>query len=199
MEPHEILLSAIQKFSNSPESAEIRPGRKKFFDTITCKDDKEGLRIIDTIGNEHNNIVILAGKLKDGTIGVVSLSFVRKDGNFAIQVISTIPSFIPSEQVVIGFKFENGKEVLSGFVFPPVNVEGSHFWANYAQISPEDLAIFMESALIAWQMKNKLNNDHLESDFNILAADILPQTEAKYLLRSMAAAIAKDYLAAEKE
>lgn len=194
MEPHEVLQSAIEKFSNSAETGDIRPGRKKFFDTITCRDDLEGLRIIDTIGDEKNNMVILAGKQNDGASGVVSFSFVRKEGYFAIQVISTIAAFIPSEQVVIGFKFENGKEVISGFVFPPVNVEGTHYWANYAQLSPEDLAAFMESSLVAWQMKNKVNNNHLESDFNILATDILPQSEAKYLMRSMASAIAKDYL-----
>jgi|GEM_PF-2304362 len=195
MEPDEVLQSAIEKFSNSAETGDIRPGRKKFFDTIACRDDQEGLRIIDTIGDEKNNMVILAGKQHDGTSGVVSFSFVRKQGYFAIQVISTIAAFIPTEQVVIGFKFENGKEVISGFVFPPVNVEGTHYWANYAQLSTEDLAAFMESSLVTWQMKNKVNNNHLESDFNILATDILPQSEAKYLMRSMASAIAKDYLA----
>ena len=195
MESRDILQSAIEKFSHTAETGDIRAGRKKFFDTITCRDDKEGLRIIDTIRDERNNMLILAGKQNDGSSGVVSFSFVRKEGYFAIQVISTIAAFIPSEQVVIGFKFENGKEVISGFVFPPVNVEGTHYWANYAQISPEDLGAFMESSLVTWQMKNKINNNHLESDFNILATDILPQTEAKYLLRSMARAIAMDYLA----
>ena len=194
MEAQELLQQAIEKFSHGADSSEIRPGRKKFLDAITCADDKEGLRIIETIGGEKNNMVILAGKDHKGTSGVVSFSFVRKEGYFAIQVISTIAAFIPSEQVVIGFKMENGKEVISGFVFAPVNVEGTHYWANYAQLAPEDLAAFMESAVVAWQMKNKLNNHHLESDFTILATDILPQSEAKYLLQSMAVAIAKDYL-----
>jgi len=196
MEPRELLQNAIEKFTHSAETGDIRPGRKKFFDTIVLNDDNDGLRVIESIGSERNNMVILAGKQNDGATGVVSFSFVRKQGYFAIQVISTIPAFIPSEQVVIGFKMENGKEVITGFVFPPVNVEGTHYWANYAQISPEDLAAFMESAVVAWQMKNKVNNNHLESDFTILATDILPQSEAKYLLQSMATAIAKDYLAA---
>jgi len=194
MEPQELLQNAIEKFQHSPDSGDIRPGRKKFFNTITCTDDNDGLRIIETIGGECNNMVILAGKQNDGSTGVVSFSFVRKEGHFAIQVISTIPEFIPSDQVVIGFKMEGGKEVITGFVFPPVNVEGTHYWANYAQISQEDLAAFMESSVVAWQMKNKVNNNHLESDFTILATDILPQSEAKYLLRSMATAIARDYL-----
>ena len=194
MEPREVLTAAVQHFSSSPDSAEIRPGRKAFFDKVGLKDDNDGLRVIDSIGGEKNNMVILAGKLPAGNAGVISFSFVRKDGFFAIQVISTIAEFIPSEQVVIGFKFENGKEVLSGFAFPPVNVEGTHYWANYAQISPEDLANFIASPLVAWQLKNKLTTASLESDFNILATDILPQTEAKYLLRCLAAAIAKDYI-----
>lgn len=194
MADNEVLQTAIKGFSHTTSSADIRAGRKQFFDKITCRDDNEGLRIIDTIGGEHNNMIILAGVQKNGTNGVVSFSFVRKQSHFAIQVISTIAEFIPSEQVVIGFKFASGKEVLSGFVFPPVNVEGSHFWANYAQISADDLAVFIGDDLVAWQMKNKINNASLESDFTILATDILPQSEAKYLLRSMAAAMADDYL-----
>lgn len=194
MTPQELLNNAIHQFKHSSDTADIRPGRKKFFDTITCGDDKEGLRIIETIGGERNNMVILAGRDQTGTAGVVSFSFVRKEGFFAIQVISTIAAFIPSEQVVIGFKMQNGKEVISGFVFPPVNVDGTPYWANYAQLAPEDLASFIESPVVAWQMKNKLNNSRLESDFTVLATDILPQSEAKYLLRSMACAIASDYL-----
>lgn len=194
MSTNEVLETAIERFAHNQATAEIRTGRKKFFDNITCRDDKEGLRIIDSIGGEQNNMLILAGIQSQGGNGVVSFSFVRKEEHFAIQVISTIPAFIPSEQVVIGFKFENGKEVLSGFIFPPVNVEGSSYWANYAQISVDDLAAFINSDLVAWQMKNKVNNESLESDFTILATDILPQSEAKYLLRSMAVAIAKDYL-----
>lgn len=199
METRETLQNAIEQFSNTADTGEIRTGRKKFFDNITCKDDKEGLRIIDKIGGENNNMVILAGKQNDGLNGIISFSFVHKDGHFAIQVISTLSTFIPTEQVVIGFKFENGKEVLSGFVYAPVHVEGTQYWANYVQISVEDLACFMNASLVAWQMKNKVNNNHLESDFTILARDILPQTEAKYLLRSMASAIAKDYLAANAQ
>lgn len=195
MEVRELLQAAIEKFSHGADSSEIRPGRKKFLDDITCSDDKEGLRMIETIGGERNNMVILAGKQQDGTSGVVSFSFVRKEGFFALQVISTIAEFIPTEQVVLGFKMENGKEVISGFVFPPVEVEGTHYWANYAQLAPEDIGAFMESPVVAWQLKNKLNNNHLESDFTILATDILPQSEAKYLMQSMAAAIARDYLA----
>jgi len=195
MEARELLQAAIEKFSHGADSSEIRPGRKKFLDDITCSDDKEGLRMIETIGGERNNMVILAGKQQDGTSGVVSFSFVRKEGFFALQVISTIAEFIPTEQVVLGFKMENGKEVISGFVFPPVEVEGTHYWANYAQLAPEDIGAFMESPVVAWQLKNKLNNNHMESDFTILATDILPQSEAKYLIQSMAAAIARDYLA----
>lgn len=194
MANNDILTTAIETFSHNASTGDIRPGRKKFFDNITCRDDKEGLRIIDTIGGERNNMLILAAVKNDRTNGVVSFSFVRKGEHFAIQVISTIPEFIPSEQIVIGFKFENGKEVLSGFVFPPVNVEGTSYWANYGQISAEDLVYFIESEIGAWQMKNKLNNESLESDFTILANDILPQPEAKYLLRSMGAAIARDFL-----
>ena len=198
METRELLENAIEKFRSTADTSDIRPGRKKFFDAITCRDDQEGLRVIDTIGGESNNMAILAGRQHEGSSGVISFSFVRKEGYFAIQVISTLPAFIPSEQLVIAFKFENGKEVISGFIFPPVNVEGTSYWANYAQISAEDLAAFMESSLIAWQLKNKVNNDQLESDFTLLATDILPQSEAKYLLRSMASAIAKDYVSGIK-
>lgn len=194
MATSDILTTAIETFAHNATTGDIRPGRKKFFDSITCRDDKEGVRVIDTIGGERNNMLILAAVKKDRSNGIISFSFVRKGEHFAIQVISTIEAFIPSEEIVIGFKFENGKEVLSGFVFPPVKVEGTSYWANYAQISAEDLVTFIESELGAWQMKNKVNNDNLESDFTILANDILPQPEAKYLLRSMGTAIAKDFL-----
>lgn len=185
------LQTAIENFENTPGLNYISPERKTFLDQVYVNKDSEELVAVRTIGRQDMEGAILAGVDNDGVYAAILLSFVKKKGVCALQVISMSERFKPNEQLAFGITLSNDEKMLFHFAHKMAPVEGTDYFANFIQLTDKNIADFILHNIVHWQFLNKQTNDILTSDFQAQADAILPEKEAQYLLRKIACEIAK--------
>ena len=184
------LPSAIENFEVNAASASITEERKIFLNQVYVNKDSEELVAVRSIGNRENNGVVLAGIDNDGVYTAILLSFVKKQGAYALQVITMSPKFKPDEHLAFGLSLSNGEKFLFNFAHKMVPVEDTDYYANFIALTEEQMAKFIEYDITHWQFLQQQSKDILTSDMDAEADTILPAPETQYLIRRIAYAIA---------
>ena len=185
-----ILQSAIENFENNSDLSPITEERKISLDQVYINKDTEELIAVRSIGNEEHNGVVLAGVDNEGVYTAIMLSFVKKEGAYALQVITMSPKFRPDENLAFGLTLSNDEKLLFNFIHKMVPVEGTDYYANFRALTEEQMAKFIEYDIVHWQFLQQQTNDILTSDMNAEADTILPAPETQYLIRRIAYGIA---------
>ena len=120
-----ILQSAAEHFENNPAPIAITEERKISLDQVYINKDTEELIAVRSIGNEEHNGVVLAGVDNEGVYTAIMLSFVKKEGAYALQVITMSPKFRPDENLAFGLTLSNDEKLLFNFIHKMVPVEGT--------------------------------------------------------------------------
>ena len=74
--------------------------------------DIEGLVAVRSIANTDMEGVVLAGADSEGIYTAIMLSFVKKEGVHALQVVTMSPKFKPDQQLSFGITLSNGEKML---------------------------------------------------------------------------------------